>query len=70
MADRIMYVKPACPYCEQARGRLESLGLDWEERDATADPAWKSELFMYSPKGIVPTIVEGGAVTVGHDGHG
>ena len=70
MADRIMYVKPGCPYCQQARGWLESQGLNWEERDATANPEWKSELFMYSPQGVVPTIVEGGAVTVGHDGKG
>ncbi len=70
MADRIMYVKPGCPYCDAARGRLRDQGLDWEERDATANADWKSELFMYSPRGVVPTIVEGGAVTVGHDGGG
>ncbi len=70
MADRIMYVKPGCPYCEAARGRLRDQGLDWEERDATSDPAWKSELFGYSPRGVVPTIVEGDSVTVGHDGGG
>ena len=66
----LVYVKPGCPYCEQARGRLRHAGLDWEERDATANPDWKSELFMYSPRGVVPTLVEGGAVTIGHDGGG
>ena len=65
-----MYVKPGCPYCDAARGRLREQGLDWEERDATADPAWRSELFGHSPRGVVPTIVEGDAVTVGHDGKG
>jgi hypothetical protein len=34
------------------------------------DADWKSELFMHSPRGVVPTIVEGGAVTIGHDGKG
>jgi glutaredoxin len=70
MAERIMYVKPGCPYCEAARGRLRDAGLDWEERDATTSAEWKSELFGYSPRGMVPTIVEGDAVTIGHDGKG
>ena len=70
MAGRIMYVKPGCPYCEAARGRLREQGEEWEERDATANPDWKSELFMYSPRGVVPTLVEGGMVTIGHDGKG
>ncbi len=65
-----MYVKPGCPYCQAARDRLSEQGLDWEERDATADPGWRSELFGYSPRGVVPTIVEGDSVTVGHDGGG
>ncbi|HEX8054849.1 MAG TPA: glutaredoxin domain-containing protein [Thermoleophilaceae bacterium] len=65
-----MYVKPECPYCEAARGQMRQHGIEWEERDATTNAEWKSELFMYSPRGVVPTIVEGGAVTVGHDGKG
>ena len=65
-----MYVKPACPYCEAARGRLRDAGLDWEERDATTNADWKRELFSYSPRGVVPTIVEGDSVTIGHDGGG
>ena len=70
MADRIMYVKPACPYCEGARERLRAAGLSWEERDATSRADWKQELFGYSPRGVVPTIVEGDSVTIGHDGRG
>ena len=70
MADRIMYVKPGCPYCEGARERLRGEGLDWEERDATSRADWKQELFGYSPRGVVPTIVEGESVTIGHDGRG
>jgi glutaredoxin 3 len=70
MADRIMYVKPGCPYCEGARERLREAGLDWEERDATTRADWKQELFGLSPRGVVPTIVEGDSVTIGHDGGG
>jgi len=69
--DRIMYVKPGCPYCDGARERLGAQGLDWEERDATTRPDWREELFSLSPRGVVPTIVEAdGTVTVGLDGHG
>ena len=50
-----MYVKPGCPYCEGARERLGSQGLDWEERDATTRPDWREA---------------GGGVTIGLDGHG
>jgi glutaredoxin 3 len=71
MAERIMYVKPGCPYCEGARERLSGSGLEWEERDATTRPDWREELFSLSPGGMVPTIVEpGGEVTVGLDGRG
>jgi glutaredoxin len=71
MSDRIMYVKPGCPYCDQAREGLRSQGLDWEERDATARPEWREELFHHSrDTGIVPTIVTAEGATVGWEGKG
>jgi glutaredoxin 3 len=65
-----MYVKPGCPYCQQAREGLAAEGLDFEERDATADRGWREELFGHSPKGVVPTIVGPEGVTVGWQGGG
>lgn len=70
MSDRIMYVKPGCPYCQQARDALSAQGIDWEERDATINAEWKRELFEHSPSGVVPTIVAADGVTVGWDGKG
>lgn len=70
MPDRIMYVKPGCPYCQQARDALSADGLEWEERDATANTAWREELFSHSPRGVVPTIVSGDDVTIGWQGGG
>jgi glutaredoxin len=72
MAEQIMYVKPRCPYCDQAREALRRAGAQWEERDATADPGWKAELMRHSRgTGRVPTIVRGGeVVTVGWKGRG
>jgi glutaredoxin 3 len=62
-----MYVKPGCPYCQAAREELAAAGEHVEERDATADAGWKTELMGYTNGGgIVPTIVrEDGAVQVG-----
>jgi glutaredoxin len=72
MAERIMYVKPRCPYCQQARDTLSAEGADWEERDATTRADWKEELMGYSKgTGLVPTIVNAGQVeTVGWKGRG
>jgi glutaredoxin len=70
MSDRIMYVKPGCPYCQAAREGLTAQGLDWEERDATTSPDLKRELYEHSPSGVVPTIVAPDGVTVGWEGGG
>ncbi len=66
-----MYVKPGCPYCEQARDALTAEGVSWEERDATKDPGWREELFEHSNgTGIVPTIVGPEGTTIGWHGKG
>lgn len=53
-----MYVKPSCPYCQAAREHLATEVETVEERDATANPAWKSELMGHTNnRGMVPTIV-------------
>ena len=71
MADRVMYVKPGCPYCQAAREGLSAEGLEWEERDATVDRAWRDELMEHSRgSGVVPTIVAPDEVTVGWNGKG
>lgn len=54
----VMYVKPGCPYCQDAREHLAAEGEAVEERDATVNPEWKSELMGYTHgRGVVPTIV-------------
>jgi glutaredoxin 3 len=66
-----MYVKPRCPYCAQARDALTAAGIEFEERDATASPDWKSELMRHSKgTGMVPTIVGPDGVQVGWLGMG
>ncbi len=54
----IMYVKPGCPYCQRAREHLAAQGETVEERDATVNAAWKSELRGYTnDRGVVPTLI-------------
>jgi glutaredoxin len=68
----VMYVKPGCPYCQQARDGLAADGIEWEERDATTRRDWRDELMGASKRtGRVPTIVEDDRViSVGWKGHG
>jgi glutaredoxin 3 len=66
-----MYMKPGCPYCQAAREGLSAQGLEWEERDATVNPAWRAELMEHSRgSGVVPTIVAPDGVSVGWQGGG
>ena len=54
----IMYVKPGCPYCQDAREHLAAEGETVEERDATVNDQWRSELMDHTHgRGTVPTIV-------------
>lgn len=68
----VMYVKPRCPYCEEAREALRADGVEFVERDATTRADWRAELMRHSRNtGMVPTIVrEGEVVTVGWKGRG
>ena len=72
MAEQVVYVKPDCPYCEQARTALRADGVDFEERDATTRADWREELMRFSKgTGVVPTIVRGSEVlSVGWQRHG
>jgi glutaredoxin len=57
----VMYVKPACPYCQTAREHLATEGVAVQERDATQNADWKAELMGYTNgRGIVPTIIREG----------
>jgi glutaredoxin len=68
----VVYVKPNCPYCDEARTALRADGVEFEERDATTRADWRAELMEHSRStGMVPTIVrEGEVVTVGWKGRG
>jgi glutaredoxin 3 len=57
----VMYIKPGCPYCQQARDFYQSRGVAWTEYDAQNDRARRAEMFAYSGGDpTVPCIVEDG----------
>ena len=49
-----MYVKPGCPYCQQAREHYNSEGVAFAEYDAQNDRARRKEMLDYS--GGDPTV--------------
>ncbi len=57
----VMYIKPNCPYCQQARDFYKSKGVTWMEYDAQNDRARRAEMFAFSGDDpTVPCIVEDG----------
>ena len=57
----VIYTKPGCPYCQQARDYYNSKGVSFEDYDAQNDLERRREMFSYS-KGdpTVPCIVQDG----------
>lgn len=57
----VIYIKPGCPYCQQARDFYNSKGIPFLEYDAQNDLARRAEMFAYSDGDpTVPCIVEDG----------
>lgn len=57
----VMYVKPGCPYCQQARDHFNANGIDFVEFDAQNDIARQREMLGFSGGDlVVPCIVENG----------
>lgn len=58
----VMYVKPGCPYCQQARDHFNENGIDFVEYDAQNDKARQKEMLAYTGGDLtVPAIVENDA---------
>lgn len=57
----VLYTKPGCPYCQQARDHYNSEGLSFTDYDAQNDRARRAEMFSYSNGDpTVPCIVQDG----------
>ncbi|MGE3467908.1 MAG: Uxx-star family glutaredoxin-like (seleno)protein [Pyrinomonadaceae bacterium] len=57
----VIYTKPGCPYCQQARDHYISKGIGFTEYDAQGDKQRQREMLEYSGGDpTVPCIVENG----------
>jgi thioredoxin reductase (NADPH) len=67
MASILMYTKPDCPYCNQAKALLRSKGETWKEIDIEADPAQREAMVERSHRKTVPQIFVGDRHVGGYD---
>ena len=57
----VIYTKPGCPYCQQAREYFNAAGEAFIEYDAQNDLARRAEMLAFSSGDpTVPTIVRDG----------
>ncbi len=57
----VMYTKPGCPYCQQARDHYNRSGIAFTEFDAQTDKARQREMLAFSGGDpTVPCIVDDG----------
>ncbi len=50
----VIYTKPGCPYCQQARDYYNSKGITFIDHDAQTNRALRAEMFKFS--GGDPTV--------------
>jgi glutaredoxin 3 len=57
----VIYTKPGCPYCQQARDHYNTAGTAFTEYDAQNDKARQREMLAFSDGDpTVPCIVKDG----------
>ena len=57
----VIYTKPGCPYCQQARDFYNSKGIPFIDNDAQTDREHRKAMLKYSDGDpTVPCIVEDG----------
>ncbi len=65
----IIYTKPGCPFCAEAKHDLEERGVPYKEMSIEGNPKVAEEVMRLSDgKGIVPILVIGEEVRVGFGG--
>ena len=61
----VMYTKPGCPYCQQARDFYNAEGIAFTEYDAQNDRKRRAEMLSFANGDrTVPCIVENGKYKV------
>ncbi|HWA86997.1 MAG TPA: glutaredoxin domain-containing protein [Opitutus sp.] len=52
----ILYVKPGCPWCTEAKDFLRGHGVDYREQNVIADPRAMEEMKRKSGQTLTPTL--------------
>ena len=70
MSDEvIIFAKPGCPFCAAAKEDFRKRGVVFIEYNVLADHDARARMLaLNGGKRAVPTILEGGRVTVGFNG--
>ena len=64
LVSLVIYTKPGCPYCQQARDHYNSRGIAFTEYDAQTDLGRRKEMLTFSGGDpTVPCIVKDGKYT-------
>ncbi|MBX3293844.1 MAG: glutaredoxin [Acidobacteria bacterium] len=59
----VIYSKPGCPYCDQARDHYNASNIEFIEYDAQNDPDHQRNMLeLTNGDTVVPVIVEDGVV--------
>ena len=59
--ELVIYTKPGCPYCQQARDHYDNKGIAYTDFDAQNDKARQREMLEFSGGDpTVPCIIENG----------
>jgi glutaredoxin len=57
----VIYTKPGCPYCQQARDYYNSKGITFIDHDAQTNKEFRAQMFKFSGGDpTVPCIVKDG----------
>ena len=72
MAEVVIYTKPGCPYCSKAMTWYSTHGIDFTEKNAQDNRAYRREMFSFSNGDpTVPVIViDGKLKQIGWEGRG
>lgn len=55
----LIYTRDFCGYCSAAKALLRAKGVEFEERNATADPDFRAEMMKVSGRSTFPQIFIG-----------
>lgn len=67
MASTVIYTRDGCGYCVRAKALLSGKGVAFEERNASADPAYRAEMMQRSGRNTFPQVFIGATHVGGCD---